>query len=395
MNNLKLILIITLIVVTTFGVQAKDILIVAPHPDDEIIGTGGTISQHLQQGDQVKVIFMTSGEGYYWARKLFSKKIVTNLEELIEFATIRRQESITALTKLGLDRKQIKFLKFPDGYLKEIFLNGNFYSLTRQELVTDLEREIINYKPDIIYTSHLNDQHPDHWVTALITKLILAKDNLSIPHYHYLVHWNDYPQPRGYNPDSSLQPPTELISNLTWNYHHLSSQAVKKKYRSIKSFKTQFLIQDYLHSFIRQNELFATFEPINLPQLVSLKHFKEIILKTEKTISKDNTNSWLQKGDIINLAAYNTIKNLYLSIKFKSKPADKVKVYLINPKSKQILNKFTYFANKKNEIWGRINNRLYLKINKEGLTKEQIIGVISYEGNSELDIIGWYSLIIN
>lgn len=38
------------------------VLVIAPHPDDEIIGCGGTMAQHVEKGDRIFVIYVTSGE---------------------------------------------------------------------------------------------------------------------------------------------------------------------------------------------------------------------------------------------------------------------------------------------------------------------------------------------
>ena len=59
----------------------KSILVIAAHPDDEVLGCGGTIVKHIQNGDEVHVLIIAEG--------------VTSRDE--ERNPIRRKESLSKL----------------------------------------------------------------------------------------------------------------------------------------------------------------------------------------------------------------------------------------------------------------------------------------------------------
>src|SRR5688572_20113856 len=98
-----------------------NILVLAPHPDDESIGCGGTIRKHVVDGDTVEVIFATSGEkgGHGIPPK--------------EAGRTREREGLDATAILGCSRTE--FWREPDGGL----------SVT-PENVHRLFRKIVEYR---------------------------------------------------------------------------------------------------------------------------------------------------------------------------------------------------------------------------------------------------------
>ena len=78
------------------------IMVIAPHPDDEVIGCGGTIIRHVQAGDQVKLLLVTDGRR--------SRAQGLDPEEM---AARRQQEAFAAGRMLTL--KQIEWLGLPEG----------------------------------------------------------------------------------------------------------------------------------------------------------------------------------------------------------------------------------------------------------------------------------------
>lgn len=113
------------------------IMVFAPHPDDDIIGCGGSIARHVQQGDHVQIVYMTSGEA---GSLLFPAR---------ELALIREAEARSAANFLGVT--DVLFLGNPDGYLE--YNQGNLVWI-----VTALRAN----KPSIIYLPHSRDAVPDH-----------------------------------------------------------------------------------------------------------------------------------------------------------------------------------------------------------------------------------------
>lgn len=77
-----------------------DVLIIAPHPDDEVLLAAGVIARTLAEGRKAAVIVVTSG-GYTCERN----------------GALRESETVAALQALGMAEKDVHFLGYPDGYL--------------------------------------------------------------------------------------------------------------------------------------------------------------------------------------------------------------------------------------------------------------------------------------
>lgn len=115
-----------------------NVLVIAPHPDDEAIGCGGTIRLHIDQGDRVGVVFLTSGE-------LGIKSIAA-----ADVIAIREAEARAASVLLG--HEILSFLKLPD------------YDLLAESARAArlLEPIVRDWQPSQIYIPHPQESHPDH-----------------------------------------------------------------------------------------------------------------------------------------------------------------------------------------------------------------------------------------
>jgi LmbE family N-acetylglucosaminyl deacetylase len=130
--------------------MAENVLVVAPHPDDEAIGCGGMICLHRQRGDSVRVVFLTSGER---GIKGVSQRIARS---------IREKEAQAAARVLGVD--DICFLRLPDLGLSKVV----------ERAAGDLRKVLERDVPDLMYLPHPADDHPDHEASLPIVRKALT-----------------------------------------------------------------------------------------------------------------------------------------------------------------------------------------------------------------------------
>lgn len=116
------------------------VLVIAPHPDDEVLGCGGSICAHLGAGRSVGVAYLTSGE----------HASPTETPEVTK--SIREAEAVVAMERLGIRKSALKFLRFGDGKINE----HNDEQFVR---LVDLIRTL---RPRVLYVPHDKEVAHDH-----------------------------------------------------------------------------------------------------------------------------------------------------------------------------------------------------------------------------------------
>src|SRR6476469_7366505 len=92
--------------------KPADILVFAPHPDDESLGCAWIILQAVSAGKRVHVVLFTNGDGFPIAASAVLKKAPESLVALdyMELGRVRQQEVLTAIATLGLSPADVTFL---------------------------------------------------------------------------------------------------------------------------------------------------------------------------------------------------------------------------------------------------------------------------------------------
>lgn len=128
------------------------VLIVASHPDDEVLGVGGTACAHAAAGDTVEVVIVAEG--------VTSRHPEATLEKLNPLIGELREAAVKAARTLGTSKP--RFLGLPDQRLDTVPLS---------DIVRSIETIVAEVGPQIIYTHHAGDLNLDHRIVhdAVIT----------------------------------------------------------------------------------------------------------------------------------------------------------------------------------------------------------------------------------
>jgi len=130
--------------------EGAHVLVLAPHPGDDILGCGGTIILHRQLGHEVSILYLTDGE----------KGVPGSSQS--KSAEIRKQEALNASHHLHVEEANLHFLHLPDGDV--INHSGSNYEF----------RQILEKtNPDVIFLPSFVEKHRD-----LYAANVLLKNNL-------------------------------------------------------------------------------------------------------------------------------------------------------------------------------------------------------------------------
>jgi LmbE family N-acetylglucosaminyl deacetylase len=151
----------------------KPILVIAPHPDDEVLGCGGLLAACAAAGIRTHVAFLTDGSLSHPGSASWSQKRI---------AAQRAAEALRAAQILGLSHRDLTFLNKRDGRL--LFERAQMIRAGGQ-----LSRLVRRLNVRTIFVTWRHDPHPDHVAAALIAAHVRrAAPHLRVFHYPIWAH---------------------------------------------------------------------------------------------------------------------------------------------------------------------------------------------------------------
>lgn len=166
-----------------------NVLVVAPHADDEIIGVGGTIAKHIAQHNKVYICIVTKG-----TQPIFEDVYVDKI----------RDETIKSHSLIGIAKTF--YLEFPAVMLEQI---------PRHEINDKILAVVNEIQPDIVYIPHFGDMQKDHQIIAETAMVALR------PKYKHKV---------------KAVYAYETLSETEWNIPHAANAFLPNVYVDVTGF---------------------------------------------------------------------------------------------------------------------------------------------------------------
>jgi LmbE family N-acetylglucosaminyl deacetylase len=264
-------------------------MVFSPHPDDETIALGGLLRRLTHARAPLRVVFLTSGDGYPEAAQAQFDDPTPGAIEYRALGRLREDEARAAAARVGLAPQGLGFLGFPDDGLAPLW-NGYWadrYSSPRtggsgsggvefrgRNLSALIERELAAFQPTVVIMPHPADTHLDHAhasyfaaeaVHALQARRELRSDLLVLT---YVVHHPAWPHRRPPDGDRLLPIPLPATS---WQVIELSDAELEAKRAAVGEYRSQLAVmRGFLLSFVGRNELLARVDPQVLDRIAAI-----------------------------------------------------------------------------------------------------------------------------
>ncbi len=246
---------------TVDSMSKCDIMVFAPHPDDEALGCAGMIYKAVQKKKKVKIIIVANGEssvdGTEW---FYGHKPET--QDFINIGYVRQKESVSAMKALGLASKDVIFFGYPNDGLLEIvssdsytkdkpyrseFTNfdrvsyENSYSMgapfCKESFLHDIKAILNKCNPRNVYVTHPMDSHFDHRACGRFVPEIAKNYDGTIRVFFYMIAKSKIPSPK-----------RRFVYKCTGQLRekYLNEGTIKIKKRCINEYKSQSFLFDQL-----------------------------------------------------------------------------------------------------------------------------------------------------
>ena len=272
---------------------ATRLLVIAPHPDDDVLGAGGLMQRVKSTGGAVRVVYLTDGDGYPEGVRDEDHIATPTAKNYLGYGKQRRREARAALVRLGLADAFQTFLGFPDGGLCQLTrvywsdrrgaYRSPYTRLTRppksellvpstryrgEDLSQELALVIGDFKPTMIAVPRQEDQHADHcaawfFLADALTDVRRVHPEFRTDVINYIIHFNTWP----FEDDGPrLDPPPGLRGGASgWMRFALTPAETRTKRRALRRFATQMHVMDwFLDGFARSNEVFSRPRPFSV-----------------------------------------------------------------------------------------------------------------------------------
>jgi LmbE family N-acetylglucosaminyl deacetylase len=275
--------------------EATRLLVIAPHPDDEMLGAGGLMQRVLATGGLVRIVYLTDGEGYPEGVQAEDHVESPTTDDYRGYGRQRRDEARDALKSFGYPRSKYRmtFLSFPDGGLCK--LTRSYWSGRRppfrspytrrdrppksnavvphtdysgEDLTQELAQIIGDFKPTLILVPRREDQHADHcaawfFLADALSDVRRVSPDYSVDVLNYIIHFNTWP----FEDEAARLPPPPGLRGGTsgWMQFRLTPAELRAKRRALARYKTQRRVMDwFLDGFARSNEVFSRPAPFRV-----------------------------------------------------------------------------------------------------------------------------------